>query len=330
MTDKLYVELQLKLHLMNSNFEIRNFIHNKYNLHTNFNLNEYKHYLTKLKEIGVTEIEHAGSNLTYFSQKTRLKDVIDINHDLGLKFVFYTGVFGTENIRHNKQMEKWVQRNKNGNLLSYENAGTKSAMMCPASSYVDEVTIPYLLEIINTSPIDKMFFDIPWIMPNGCYCSNCHKINQKELSKEIIVRKALKKIVKTIKDYNQNIKIGVNAGAPTIHNNKFSGAHIDNLKGIFDEYITEWNPYRWNQNVKNVSRCIKYAKNSVQGTLLHATTFTDKKGKMYSKDKYIKLFSAIIKEYASPRLGISFPEEQLRVIGDAWKTAQNNLFLKNI
>lgn len=306
--------------MMFENLGIRNFVHYKYNLHLPFNLMEYEKYLKDLKQTGITEIEHAGSSITKLRQKERLKNVIDINHDLGLKFIFYTGVFGTENISNNSYLEKFVQRDKKGNLLSYENKGKTTAMMCPASNYVDEITIPYLSNIIQFNNIDGIFIDIPWIMPNGCYCSNCHEKKEKGADNNTIVRTALERIVNSLKEQKPNLSITVNVGAPKIHSEN-TGAYIDNLTGLFDEYLTEWNPYRWNQNANAIKSSIKYAKEKTGKRVLHATTATNKKGKMYSLEEYQNVFSTIINSGATPRLGVTFPKYQLKIIESAWKFA---------
>ena len=298
---------------------LRNYLHDQFNVHSDFDFKSYRKYLDNLKDAGFNEIEHAGSHIKYFTQRERLKNTLEEIHNRGMKAYFYTGVFGTENLNRFKSFISFAQRDKHGNILSYSRKGLATAMMCPASEYIDSVIIPRLMDRMHLARFDGLFFDIPWIMKSGCYCLNCKNQKDEGADNAVIVRKALIKIVSALKKDFPYISICVNAGAPTIHNNQFSGAHIDNLKGIFDEYLTEWNPYRWKQNVSVITRCIEYARQTVNGRLLHATTATTRKGKMYSFDQYVALFAAIAIGGATPRLGIGFPPEQLKIIGDAWK-----------
>ena len=52
-----------------NSFIIRNFVHDKYNIHFSFNLKDYTSFLHELKNIGVNEIERAASNIKYSSQE---------------------------------------------------------------------------------------------------------------------------------------------------------------------------------------------------------------------------------------------------------------------
>jgi len=300
---------------------IRNYIHDKFNIHNRYDFTSYKKYLLSLKENGFTEIEHAGSHANHANQRKRLKCAVEEIHERGMKSYFYTGVFGTENLHQNKELLPYAQRNKNGDILSYEGKSLARAMMCPASGYIDNIVIAKILDRMHLAKFDGLFFDIPWVMKNGCYCKNCKNQREDGADNAVMVRNALKRIVSALKKEYPALSICINASAPTIHDNRYSGGHIDNLSGIFDEYLTEWNPYRWKQDVSVVSRCIDYAAGIVKGRLLHATTATNRLGKMYTKEQYVRLFSAILNGGATPRLGIVFPEKQLRIIGDAWQSA---------
>ncbi len=300
---------------------IRNYIHDKFNVHNRFNLAAYTTYIKSLRENGFAEIEHAGSHLHRATQRERLKNCIEVIHDQGMTAYFYTGVFGTENLKQHKKFIPFAQRDEGGNILSYAGKRLALAMMCPASSYVDHIIIPRILDRMHLAEFNGLFFDIPWVMKSGCYCTNCRNLREGGADNSAIVRNALIRIVSAIKKEQPSLSICINASAPTVHNNRYSGGHIDNLKGIFDEYLTEWNPYRWNQDVLVISRCLEYARETTKGRLLHASTATNRRGKMYTKEQYVRLFSAILKGGAMPRLGIGFPEKQLRIIGDAWLTA---------
>ena len=302
---------------------IRNYVHDQFNVHTPFYFASYAKYLKSLKDIGVNEIEHAGSNIKFTTQRERLKNAVEEIHNSGMRAYLYTGVFGSENLNHHRKLESFAQRDKHGNVLSYSGKSLKTAMMCPASGYTENVITPRLLDRIQLARFDGLFCDIPWIMKSGCYCDNCKTQKEEGADNAMIVRNALIKIVSALKKENPSISICINAAAPTIHDNSLSGGHIDNLIGIFDEYLTEWNPYRWNQNVSIVSRCIEYAGKTVNGRLVNATTLTTRQGEMYTSDQYMKLFSSILQGGATPRLGVRFPSEQLRIIGYAWRKAMD-------
>ena len=234
---------------------------------------------------GATEIEHSGRRLSSI-QKQRTKDIISIIHDEGLKAILYTGPFGRNTF------EQYAQRDKN-----------KLSLMCPSSDYIDKVLLPELQDVLDG--YDGIFFDMPWIAKGGCYCNYCDGNNKKT------VRNALIKIVGTL-----NVKTSVNAGAPKIHN-EFPSSHIDNLNGIFDEYVNEWNPLRWNQKVTVVKKTIKYARDVTHKKVYHETTCTVKNGKIYSVDLLSDLFSEIMIAGATPRLGISFNEKGLNKVREA-------------
>lgn len=302
---------------------MRNFVHHKYNVHQKFDLKEYANYIGVLKNNGFTEIEHAGSNLVYDSQFERLKRVVEIIKSMGLTSIFYTGVFGTENVSKNSSYKDYAQRDKNGDILYYGGGRSKAAMMCPASEYVRSVTIPKLHGIVSSTDIDGIFIDIPWIIKGGCYCDNCLKFRKDGKNNAYIVRNALQQVIKTVKEVDSNCTVSVNAGAPTIYNHFYNGAHITNLKKLFDEYVTEWNPYRWNQKAGVVKEIISYAKKEVKKRVLHATTATNRKGEMYSFDEYVDLFSNIHSAGAVPRLGVSFSKNQLEILGAAWEKAKS-------
>ena len=269
----------------------RNYIAHKFNLYSPIDLKQFQTFIKRLNQIGTTEIELVGRRLTPI-QRQRTKDLTSIIHDEGMKVILYTGPFGKDNYK------EYAQRDKNNNPLS---------LMCPSSKYIDNILLPELNNVLEF--YDGLFLDMPWIMKGGCYCNNCDGDNEKN------VRDGLKKIRNSI-----NIRTSINAGAPTIHN-EHPSAHIDNIKGIFDEYVTEWNPLRWNQKVSIIKEVIEYAKKATNKKIYHATTCTDKQGKIYPLDVLTNLFTTIISAGAIPRLGIAFNNEGLNTIGKAMEIA---------
>jgi len=262
----------------------RNYLSHKFNLKTNFNLKKYELYIKQLKEIGATEIEHAGRRLSNI-QKQRKNDVIKILHDNGLKAILYTGPFGKD------KNEKYAQRDKNNKPLS---------LMCPSSNYIKDILLPELFDVMEN--YDGIFFDMPWVDKRGCYCNNC--------GGKPDVQNALEKITNSL-----DINLSINSGAPKIHN-VHPEAHITKLNN-FDEYVTEWNPYRWNQPVSIIKNSITFAKELTNKKIYHATTVTDRNGNILSNDKLSSLFKHIYGAGATPRLGIGFNEKGLKLIGKA-------------
>lgn len=119
------------------------------------------------------------------------------------------------------------------------------------------------------------------------------------------------------------MKIAVNASAPGGNFDK-TGAHISNLKGIFDEYVTEWNPYIFGSTATIVSKIISEAKSVASGKFSHASKLKPGE-KLYSHKKLVNLFSAILSQGADPWLAIHFDEEGLDKIHNAYLSALDNL-----
>ena len=292
---------------------MRNFVHDKFNVHNHIDFSDYISYICDLQEIGVTEIEHAASNIKTPKQKERLRQAVDTIHNQGLVAVLYMGVFGTVDLISRPDMALFAQRDMKGTILSYNNRGLRNAMMDPASPYLVDELFPYLQDLLSTVSFDKLFIDIPWMMPKALSSES------PELTNQVIVRSALEKTMLFLRTINPDLEIGVNASAPIVNNNQSSGGHVSNLANLFDEYVTEWNPYRWSQPASIVTSIIQEAQKFTLGTFYHATTMTDRKGKMYSSLHYEQLFSSILNAGATPRLGIRFPKEQLVIVGEAYK-----------
>ena len=314
-----------------------------------FNLENYKRHIAKLKECGTIEIEHFGRNLQLEKQKQRAKDAIKAIHDLDMEAILYTGIFGGINAKNSNELKSFAQRNKEGKLLSEHNLGEGSAMMCPSSEYVERVMIPQVSRTLEFAAYDGIFLDTPWIMKGGCYCENCYELreevasegkNQVEIN-AINVRGGLERFVTAIKKDHPHVKISVNASAPGLNFDYFHGAEIDNLAGLFDQYVTEWSPHRMRQTVSFGTRCIKKAvkiveeiesaegiedKKSVDinGKFYHATTCTYSSGIVIPADRLSMLFHTILEGGALPRLGIAFGDKGLGIIKEAWESAVEN------
>jgi hypothetical protein len=220
-------------------------------------------------------------------------------HKIGYKIIMYTGTWGCVDLEQNKSMLGWAQRDKNGNPLGYNNS-MRGGMLCPISPYIDTVLIPWIVKIIYRSPINTIFFDIPWIMKGGCYCEYCKKQRDEGLSNNEIVRYALQKLTRSLKTKLADIKLAINAGAPGINTDNWTGGHISNLTGLFDEYVTEWNPFYWGQSASVISESISHARSICGAKISHATTITNRTGTILTKEQLRYLFHAIVSEKAEP------------------------------
>jgi hypothetical protein len=312
----------------------------RFNFRVPFRISQYKEYIAALKESGAIEIEHVGKNLRVSKQRQRVKDSIQVIHDLEMKAILYTGIFGSIDVRNSGELKKMVQRDLFENVLSYGKKGKGTAMMCPSSDYVEKVVLPQINKTLKFAAYDGIFLDIPWIMYGGCFCDNCHDVREENNSEgknqaetnAANVKQGLERFVSAIKKDHPDLKISVNVSAPTVYRHSYHGAEIENLAGLFDQYVTEWNPLRVNQQVSVVTKCVKKAIEVVEETetveeiqknpeFYHATTCTNLSGKIYPAEKLSRLFYAILNGGALPRLGIAFPSQQLEVIKEAWESA---------
>lgn len=296
-------------------------INARYSPHKGVFMDDYACYVTAVKRAGASRIVHAGHELDE-KKRERLENMVNIVHDAGLKAVLYTGVFGTEDLMKKPELEKWAQRDKDDNILGY-NGARSSAMMCPVSPYAADYLLP---RIENTAALDfdGIFIDIPWIMKGGCYCSNCDEHRMKGMGNDRLVRLGLGEFVNRIRETFPKLRLAVNASAPGIYDHRWHGANIGNLNGLFDEYVTEWNPLRWCRGVDDITKCIAEAKKKAHGESFHATTLTDSSGRMYDGGRIALLFGAILNGGAKPWLGIACPEEQMKIVGKAWRYASEN------
>lgn len=291
-------------------------ISRKYNPARCKSLIAYSDYLNELISAGATRIVHSGYGSE--TKRKQLREMLHVIREKCMVPILYMGVFGTENLESNPFLEKWAQRNTQFKALGY-GGSRKSAMMCPVSPYVSSYLLPKVLEVINECDINNIFLDIPWIMKGGCHCGNCYQLRQHGADNARLVRLGLEQFVNAIRAEFPCMRIAVNASAPGIYSHRWRGAEIENLGGLFDEYVTEWNPFRWRQKPDVITRCVREARKRVQGKFYHATTLTDKDGKMYDTSRIADLFMAILRGGALPWLGIACPEHQISQIGEAWR-----------
>ncbi|MBN2053256.1 hypothetical protein JW756_07160 [Candidatus Woesearchaeota archaeon] len=301
--------------------------HFKFNAYTERQYYEknFPVYIKELKKTGAERIVIHRPRPFLEQHKERLENMSARIQYEEIKPVLYTGIFGTENIIENKFLLPWVQRNKNGELLSYMNGGARSAMMCPASPYVTDYLAPRVVESARAANAKSIFLDIPWIMKGGCYCSNCKDIRESGGDNKKIVRQGLERFVNTIKKEIPGISLGVNSSAPGIYLHAWHGAEINNFKGLFEEYITEWTPYQWGQKPEVVTKCILNARGKAEGKFYHATICKDNNKNLYPADKLSALFKAILDGGALPWLCVNASNSQLIKISEAWRISNKIL-----
>jgi hypothetical protein len=73
--------------------------------------------------------------------------------------------------------------------------------------------------------------------------------------------------------------------AQQLRGNNWAGVHIENLRGLFDEYANDWNPSMWNQDLEYMVNSFFDAKNASKRKFWHTTTVSDSKGSLCSKEK---------------------------------------------
>jgi len=319
----------------------------RFNFRIPFRILEYKEYITALKNSGAIEIEHVGKNLKVRKQIQRVKDSVKAIHDLEMKAILYTGIFGSINVRRIRELKKMAQINIFENVLGYGKKGDRAAMMCPSSEYIERVMIPQINQTLDFAAYDGVFLDIPWIMHGGCFCDNCYDLREEKASEgktqieinAINVRQGLERFVAAIKKDHPDLKIGINASAPGIYRHSYHGAEIENLAGLFDQYVTEWNPLRVRQRASIVTNCVEKTIETVEATetfpgvqqnpeFYHATTCADPAGNIYPVNSLSRLFHAILIGGALPRLGVAFGNEGLDVIKEAWESAKERYEMK--
>lgn len=241
--------------------------------------------------------------------------------DLRIAPALYTGPWGGGDMKANPALEKWVQRDEEKKPLGYMGS-LRSAMLCPLSPYVEEIFLPQLVRSVSESGFKTIFFDIPWIMKGGCHCQWCRSFREENgPSNSGVVRQAFEGLLCSLRRACPNVSLAVNASAPGCNFNTWTGGHIEALAGLFDEYVTEWNPYRWNQSATVVSRTIRQAKSFAEGTFSHASTVTDKKGRIYNEEELTVLFRHILTEGADPWLTVDFGHEGLSALHRAYLAA---------
>lgn len=284
------------------------------------NIDRALRYAKKLKLKGAERIVIRG-RLPKHLPKVKL--MISSLREIGYQVIMYTGVWGGVDLMQSRNLWDWAQRDKADNPLGYRGS-LRSGMLCPESPYIAEVLIPEISELIDYCEFHGVFFDIPWIMKGGCLCKWCRKSKDSGGTNGDIVRIALGSLITNLRQRWPNLDFAVNASAPGLNHDKWSGGHLSNLADIFDEYVTEWNPYRWNQKPHVVANCLSEAKRITTGRFSHATTLTDRYGKLLSGDQIQSLFFAILSQAANPWISVNFNDRALDAIFNAYVLAKYN------
>jgi hypothetical protein len=172
-----------------------------------------------------------------------------IAHKNKIELFLYTGPFGTEFQSFTEKIPEsmhWLQTKLDGSVATYDDEGYL-LMFCPLSPYLSEYRLPIVIDFIKHTACDGVFFDIPWVVRDACYCDLCKKVlGTADIDhfqvKEYSVRKALFEAAKTIRSKYSGLCLAANAAAPSIWNSGEVGATPASLCGIFDDLIVEWTP----------------------------------------------------------------------------------------
>ena len=283
----------------------RNYVHHRFNPYRRLDLHSFEQYVDILVKGGGTEVEFGGRR----AQPKRLQAMVNIVHRAGARAVLYTGVFGTEDVRSSPGLKAWAQRRADGSIAGYAGAGERAALLCPSSPYVEEIAVPEIVHAVRIAGFDEVFVDIPWLA-TGHPCANCASERTGGADDAAIVRNALERATPLFRASLPSTWLSVNASAPSVHD-AHPGGHISNPAGLFDAYVTEWNPYRWCQSVGVIGRVVDAARQYVSQPLYHATTLTGRDGKLFDEAQVRSLAHVIRSAGATPRFGMGFPPEQL-------------------
>jgi hypothetical protein len=162
-------------------------------------------------------------------------------------------------------------------------------------------------------------------MRGACNCRWCLESRKGGSTSDDIVRVALESVVAELRQCFPHVCFAVNASAPGLNQDNWTGGHLRNLAGIFDEYVTEWNPYRWGQNAVAVAKSLSEAKHIATGRFSHASTLTTRSRKLLTRKQLRDLFVAILSQDASPWLSVYFNTAALDTISTAYVTAEDKL-----
>lgn len=162
-------------------------------------------------------------------------------------------------------------------------------------------------------------------MKEGCHCKWCMECRNGGGTNGDIVRNALLSLSKYLRRHFPHLNLTVNASAPGLNQDHWTGGHLLHLAGIFDEYVTEWNPYRWGQPAEFIAPMLRKARSLTNGTLSHASTVTTRHGTLLSETQLSDLFKAILREGATPWLSVYLNRTALNQVYEAYCRAQLSL-----
>ncbi len=181
----------------------------------------------------------------------------------GISMLLYTGLFGGEYgsyLEERPDAERWLQRRSDGQeaerMWGFH-------WFCPCSDYLEERRLPVMKRWIQEADVDGFFIDVPWISPDGCFCSNCSSSRDKEpaldsplTGNERIARYGFERAADYLYALKPGLRIAVNAGACGIWNAAKHGATPAAMAGVFDELLVEWTP-SGEKALANVERSIR-------------------------------------------------------------------------
>jgi len=191
---------------------------------------------------------------------------IETAHQNNMDVLLYTGPFGTELhefLDKVPESSSWLQRKLDGSPASYDSKGYLQ-MFCPSSPYLSDYRLPVIKEFIRETGCDGIFFDIPWVISDACFCDKCKarkQMNGDDLlkPKERLVREALSEAVLALRDEFPELWLTANVAAPAIWETEKIGATPLSLSGLFDELIVEWTPSKETE-VESIKKSILHVR----------------------------------------------------------------------
>jgi hypothetical protein len=258
------------------------------------------------RDIGITRLViPAHWNVKETRELDALAGIVERAKEKGFPVLMYTGPFGAElpsSLSKEPLFSKWLQRDKDGNPVKLFG---KLLMFCPNSPYLEEYRTPLTLQALEYCKFDGVFLDIPWFLRKACYCSWCAEarpsFDDENSFRMWSVRKALSRLCLTLRQQIPWVWLASNVGAPkTSYEQPYTGATPQALSGLFDELVTELNPYRAGVQISEIRKSINATRQLAPGTRIsHATTLTPRgKDECYPIGKLRSLFDEIRKANA--------------------------------
>lgn len=134
-----------------------------------------------------TKVPYHTANRYLPRERDLLGEVVEAHHARGMKVIgrLSCGLMTDEVYHHNPS---WVMRkpDKTPVLMGEQRPGLRNLMYsyCVNSSYVEKVTIPAILEVLERYPLDGVFLCGMFAAP--CWCDACRKNIRLDMGKNCL------------------------------------------------------------------------------------------------------------------------------------------------